>query len=372
MAAGGSGGHLVPALAIAAALQRARTDARISFIGTARGLTEDLAARAGYTTHHTSMRPFARSLRGVVGPLSLLPATVQARRILRRERADVVVGMGGYPSLPAITAARLSGVPTLVHEGNAVPGLANEAAARLTRNIAVTFASTLERFPGARVTGMPLRDAIVAFDRTQLRAEAMEAFDLDPTRKTVLVFGGSLGAATLSRAAAGLAIRWATRSDVQMIIVAGATIEATTARLAAAGVDLASAPGSARAVVRLLGYIDRMELAYAAADVVVARAGASTVCEIAAVGTAAILVPLPHARRREQHVNAASLGDIGAAIVVEDETLTVERLETLVGDLLADDAARARMAAAARTIARPDAADELAAWICELAEARGA
>ncbi|MGZ4240412.1 MAG: UDP-N-acetylglucosamine--N-acetylmuramyl-(pentapeptide) pyrophosphoryl-undecaprenol N-acetylglucosamine transferase, partial [Actinomycetota bacterium] len=279
--------------------------------------------------------------------------------IVRRENAGVVVGMGGYPSLPVVAAARTLGIPSLIPEANAVPGLANEAAARMTGNIAVSFEETMRLFRGRspRLVGLPMRDAIVRFDRAALRAEALETFGLDARSPTVLVFGGSLGAARINDAAVGLAKRWSARDDVQMIVVAGTAHASALRERMEAG----------KPTIRVLPFVERMELAYAAADVAVCRAGASTVHELAVVGLPAILIPLPFARRHEQHANARMLVDAGAASVIEDADATPETLERLLDGLLGDEAARARMAQAARTVARPHAADAMATWILSLA-----
>ena len=169
IAAGGTGGHLLPALAIASALEERAPGVTISFIGTARELDRTLVNAAGYRIHTTSVAPFKRDLRGIVAAASMLPATAQARRILRSEGASVVVGMGGYPSLPVVTAARLARLPALIHEGNAIPGLANEAAARLTTNIAVSFPETVRLFRrrSPRLVGLPMREAITRFLTTR-------------------------------------------------------------------------------------------------------------------------------------------------------------------------------------------------------------
>ncbi|HVL33981.1 MAG TPA: glycosyltransferase, partial [Actinomycetota bacterium] len=139
LAAGGTGGHLVPAVAIAEAIHRLEPDTAIVFVGTSRALDDELVRGAGYTAYATSVRPFSRSPRGLLAPMSLVPASVQARRILRSARASVAVGMGGYPSVPVIVGARWAGVPSVIHEANAVPGLANETAAAFTRNVAISF-----------------------------------------------------------------------------------------------------------------------------------------------------------------------------------------------------------------------------------------
>jgi len=364
IAAGGTGGHLVPALAIAAALEKRAPGTAISFVGTARELDRTLIPAAGYRVHTTSVAPFSRSARGAIAAASMLPATMQARRILRRERASVVVGMGGYPSLPVIAASRTMRIPALIHEANAIPGLANEAAARMTRNIAVSFPETvwLFRRRSPRLVGLPLREAILRFDRDALRREAVESLGLSPGLRTVLIFGGSLGAARLNEAAIGLAARWSAREDVQMIVVTG------TAH--AADVRERIEPG--KLTVRVLPFLERMELAYAAADVAVCRAGASTVHELAVVGLPSILVPLPVARRREQDANAGMLVGAGAAQMIDDADATPALLDAVVGPILDDRDARARMSQAARSVARPAAADEMAAWIISLTRTRRA
>lgn len=362
IAAGGTGGHLVPALAIATALQKRAPGTAISFVGTARELDRTLIPAAGYRVHTTSVAPFSRDLRGAIAAASMLPATMQARRILRDEGASVVVGMGGYPSLPVVAAARTMRIQALIHEANAIPGLANEAAARMTRNIAVSFPETVSLFRRRtpRLVGLPLRESIITFDRERLRAEAFESLGLASGLPTVLVFGGSLGAARLNEAAIGLAARWSTREDIQMVVVTG------TAHTA--GVRERIEPG--KLTVRVLPFVERMELAYAAADVAVCRAGASTIHELAVVGLPSVLVPLPIARRREQHTNARMLVDAGAATMIEDADATAGTLGTMLDGMLADPDARARMSTAARSVARPDAADAMAEWILSLAEAR--
>jgi UDP-N-acetylglucosamine--N-acetylmuramyl-(pentapeptide) pyrophosphoryl-undecaprenol N-acetylglucosamine transferase len=252
----------------------------------------------------------------------------------------------------------------LIHEANAIPGLANEAAARMTRTIAVSFPETVGLFRGRkpRLVGLPMRDAIVRFDRDALRAEALESFGLAPELKTVLIFGGSLGASRLNEAAIGLAARWSAREDVQMIIVTGSAHDA----------DVRARIEPGKLTVRALPFVQRMELAFAAADVAVCRAGASTVHELAVVGLPSVLVPLPVALRKEQHANSRMLTGVGAATMVEDANATAETLARVLDDLLADPAARARMSDAARTVARPDAAETMADWILQLAESRDA
>lgn len=358
VAAGGTGGHLIPALAVADAVRARRPDASIAFIGTSKGMEGDLVPAAGYELLVTSMKPFARSVAGLLAVGSIVPATAQARRIVRRRSATVVLGMGGYPSLPVVLAARTLGVPILLHEQNAVPGLANEVGSRVTSNVAVSFPGTVGALRHARLVGLPVRSRLSREQLAAARPEAIASFELDPARGTVLIFGGSLGATSLNRAAIALAERWRDRADVQLLIGTGRAHAETV------GAALPDGP----LVVRALPYLERMDLAYAAADVVVSRAGASTVHELAICGLPSILVPFPHARRREQDANARLLSDAGAAEIVADAALDGGRLGELLDALMDDPARRERMADAAASVALPDAAEEMASWLFALGE----
>lgn len=352
IAAGGTGGHLVPGFAIASALRAREPSLRISFIGTSRGMEGTLVPEAGYEIFTTRVRPFSRTVRGMTSAASLAPAITQAVRILARVGASIVIGMGGYASVPAVIAARVRRLPSLIHEANAIPGMANQIAMRFTRNIAVTYPQTAQSFgPRAVVTGMPLREEIATLDRTAMREEALAFFGLDASRLTVLVIGGSLGAVRIDRAVASLVQAWHERADVQFLVATGRGNEH---ELEEVGPPLCHARG----------FIDRMDLAYAAADVVIARAGSSSVAEIAAAGLPSILVPWPHARRREQHANATLLTEPGAGILLEDREL--DRLGSVLTTVLDDAHRRADMGRAARAQARTDAADRLAAWTLRL------
>lgn len=369
IAAGGTAGHVYPGLAVADALRRMRPDARISFVGTPRGIERDAVPAAGYPVELLDVIPWSRTLgaKRYAAPFSALAASTRARALLGRLAPHAVVGMGGYASLPVVLAARTRRIPTLLHEQNAIPGIANVVGVRAARRIGVTFPESRDAFPRAvevRVVGNPLRSEIASLDRTALRDEGCRAFGLDPTRRTILVTGGSLGAARLNEAAAGLAHRWRDRSDLQMLISAGREHgEALQARIAAAG--------TGALIVSCRDYLERVELAYASAEVAVCRAGAATVMELAAVGLPGILVPYPFARANHQEANARSLERAGGARVVLDRDASADSLGSLLDALLADDEARDVMAKAARSFAKPRAADDMAAWVLSLAEERG-
>lgn len=363
IAAGGTGGHIYPGLAVAEALRRAAPETRISFVGTKRGLEGRLVPEAGFDLHLVDMVPFAGREVALL-PFALVKATLQARGVLRRRSADVALGMGAYVSGPVIVAARLSGIPSVIHESGAVPGRANLAAARLTGNVATAFSEANAAFASSadvRTVGMPLGPDLAGFDRSTLRAEARKAYDLDDGTTFVLVSGGSQGAASLNRLALGLAERWRDRGDIRILLKAGARDHDTT--------EAALRANAGRHLVELTRFIDRMDHAYAAADLTVCRPGAGTVAELAVAGLPAVLVPYPHAPFDHQARNASALVEAGAALMVRDEEATPDCVGPLVEPLLDDRAKLEAMGRRSHGLAHPRAADELAAWVLQLAGA---
>jgi UDP-N-acetylglucosamine--N-acetylmuramyl-(pentapeptide) pyrophosphoryl-undecaprenol N-acetylglucosamine transferase len=361
IAAAGTGGHIYPGLALAEALRTAAPDAVISFVGTRRGLEGDIIPRAGYQLDFVDMVPFSGANRFRL-PAALLRSGVQSRALLRRRRADVAVGMGGYASAPLLLGARLARVPSLIHESGAVPGKANLVAARMTRNIATSFPAAAGAFPSGRtlrVTGMPLASEFATFDRAALRADARRQLGLPADAFVVFVMGGSQGAATLSSAAVGLGARWRDRDDLHVLLKLGAR--------AGDDVDEQVARAGADKVVHRVAYLDRIGVAYAAADVALCRAGAGTVAELAVTGLPAVLVPYPFATGDHQRDNAAELEAAGAAVIVPDAEATADRLGPILEGLAGNRAQLAAMAAGAASVGRPDAAAKLAGWVLELA-----
>ncbi|MFD9014472.1 glycosyltransferase, partial [Streptomyces sp. NPDC059552] len=319
--AGGTGGHIYPGLALAEALRAAVPAAVVSFIGTERGLETELIPGAGYRLHTVDMIPFDPALgaKRYLLPAALLRSAHQARSVLRAQGAHVVVGMGGYPSAPAVLGARLAGLPAVIHESNAVPGRANQFAARLTPHVAVAFDRSRGHLSGgdrALTTGMPISAALAGLaqlprpDRAALRAEARRALGVPFGRRLVVFNGGSLGAVRLTGAAVALAGLWQGRDDVQLLVKTG------PAALPGAVADLAASGG--QRIARAVAYLDRMDLVYAAADLVVCRAGSATVAELAATGVPSVLVPYPYAPGDHQTHNARVLSDAGAGRSVTD------------------------------------------------------
>ncbi|MFI1166088.1 UDP-N-acetylglucosamine--N-acetylmuramyl-(pentapeptide) pyrophosphoryl-undecaprenol N-acetylglucosamine transferase [Streptomyces sp. NPDC020801] len=365
--AGGTGGHIYPGLALADALRRRMPDTVISFVGTERGLETRLIPGAGYRLHTVDMIPFDRSLgaKRFTLPAALLKSAGQCRAILREQRAQVAVGMGGYPSAPVILGARLAGLPSLIHESNAVPGRANAFAARLTPHVALAFEAGGAHLPAStrpELVGMPLSGPLASLDRDAQREDARRALGVPADTGLLLVNGGSLGAARLTEAALGLAERWRGRTDVRLLIKTGpAALDAARVRLRVTGADR---------IAEAVAYLDRIDQTYAAADLVVCRAGSATVAELATIGLPAVLVPYPHAPGDHQTHNARTLTDIGAGVLLRDGDTTTASLESLVGSLFSDPGRLRAMAQAAATAGagahHREAADRLALRVLQL------
>ncbi|MBM6404117.1 undecaprenyldiphospho-muramoylpentapeptide beta-N-acetylglucosaminyltransferase [Phycicoccus sp. CSK15P-2] len=344
LAGGGTAGHVSPLLALADCLRRRDPEVAVAALGTATGLEARLVPERGYPLHEVPRVPFPRRPSADVLrlPGNLRRAVRAAGEALDATGAEVVVGFGGFVASPAYLAARRRGVPVVVHEQNARPGLANRLGARVAAQVAVTFPGT--PLPHATVTGMPLRHEIATLDRPALRSRAREHFGLADA-PTLLVTGGSLGAARLNTAFEG---------------AAGALSAAGVQVLHVTGAGKAVDPGeSTGAVYRVLEYCDRMDLAYAAADLVVARSGANTVCELTAVGLPAVYVPLPIGNG-EQRLNAATAVAAGGGLLVDDAAVDAAWVQDTVVPLALDDDRLARMAAAAASVGERDGDEQLA------------
>ncbi|WP_214369447.1 UDP-N-acetylglucosamine--N-acetylmuramyl-(pentapeptide) pyrophosphoryl-undecaprenol N-acetylglucosamine transferase [Pseudonocardia sp. H11422] len=347
VAGGGSAGHIEPALAFADAVRRLRPDAEVTALGTERGLDTQLIPARGYKLELIPPVPLPRK---PSGDLLRLPGRVRTavsrvRQVLDQVHADVVVGFGGYVALPAYLGAR-GRTPIVVHEANARAGLANKVGARFAA--AVGTAVPGSGLPGEQVVGMPLRRAITGLDRAALRAQARAHFGLPAEGPVLLVFGGSQGARTLNTAIAA-ALPGFVDARVAVLHAHGRT-----------GTAAAPAPGYVP-----LPYIDRMDLAYAAADAVLGRCGMTTVAEVTAVGLPAVYVPLPHGNG-EQALNAEPVVAAGGGVLVPDAELTGERTLAELIPLLGDLDRLAAMGAAARAAGHADADERLAHLVFEV------
>ncbi len=352
VAGGGTAGHIEPALAVADAVRAASAGARITVLGTERGLETTLVPERGY---ELTLIPPVPLPRRPTADLLRLPRRVRGsiartRAVLDETDADVVVGFGGYVALPAYLAARRGRrVPVVVHEANVRPGIANRIGARRADRVLAAVPGT--GLPGAQTVGIPLRASISGLDRAALRAEARTHFGLDPEAPVLLVFGGSQGAQSLNAAVAG-----------------------GLAALRAAGISVLHAHGPKNAAPEPAGdgyvpvpYLSRMDLAYAAADLAVCRAGAMTVAEVSAVGLPAVYVPLPHGNG-EQALNARPVVDAGGGLLVADADLTGAQLAQTAAGLLGDPERLAAMSAAAADAGHRDSAATIAQLVLETAK----
>lgn len=350
LAGGGTAGHVNPLLALADLIRATEPDAKITVLGTKEGLEARLVPDRGYELVTIARLPFPRkpNMAALKFPARYAKAVKQVRTLIRERGIDVVVGFGGYAAAPAYRAGAKEGVPVVIHEANAKPGMANRQGARSTKFVGVTFPGT--PIPNARVTGMPLRPEITSLDRLALRAEAREHFGLDPAKRTLLVTGGSLGARAINEGISGSAAA-ITAAGVQVLHIWGGLTE-----LRDPGVD----------GYRVLEYCDRMDLALAACDLAVSRAGSTTVSELAGLGVPAVFVPYSHGNG-EQRFNAASVVEAGGALLVEDAELTPAWVAGTLLPLVTNDAALADMAQRAKGAGSLDGTERLLELVHEAA-----
>lgn len=359
LAGGGTAGHTSPMIATAQALQ-SLADVDITCVGTPRGLETRVVPEAGLRLELIPPVPLPRRLTPELFavPGRLNGAVNEAGAILRNHSAQVAVGFGGYVSLPVYLAARRAKVPLVLHEGNAVPGLANRVAARFTPYVATTFPET--ELPHATHLGLPVRAAIASLDRAARRPEARRAFGLPVEGRVLLVSGGSQGARSLNLATlAALPTLLAAGVSVLHVLGPANLTDDTVPR---------SDPATGSGYVPV-GYVDEMGEAYAAADLMLGRAGAGTVMETAMTGLPTIFVPLPHGNG-EQARNATFLVEAGAGVLVADADLDAARLVGEVTTLLDDPDRLATMAATCRRLVPADASLALARLVLDVAERR--
>lgn len=348
LAGGGTAGHISPLLAIAHAIREEREDASVCAVGTASGMETRLVPAAGVDLELIGRVPLPRkpSVDLLRLPRHMAAAVRQAGRILDSRQATVVVGVGGYVCTPVYLAARRRGIPVVIHEANAKPGIANRVGARFAAAVATAFPDTPLR--GARVVGMPMRREIATLERASQRAAARAALGLEPDLPTVVVTGGSSGAQSMNRTVEAIA-REVGEQGYQLLHVTGRGKELRTPEG-----ELLRAPHYVQTE-----YVDGMEKVYAAADLLVARSGAATVCEVAAVGLPAVFVPLPIGNG-EQALNARSLVAAGGAQLVADAEFTPRFYRDTVAPLVTDAARLDEMAHASAAHGVRDAAQVMA------------
>jgi UDP-N-acetylglucosamine--N-acetylmuramyl-(pentapeptide) pyrophosphoryl-undecaprenol N-acetylglucosamine transferase len=356
LAGGGTAGHIEPALALADALRRADPRIPITCLGTERGLETRLVPFRGYDLALIPAVPLPRSLDSQLlsVPARLASAISVTTAALDRAQAEVVVGFGGYVATPAYLAARRRGISIVVHEANSRPGLANRIGVRLTRHVFTGQPGT--RLAHATYIGIPIRREIASLDRLALGDKARAHFGLRPDLPVLLVTGGSQGARSLNRAVVAAA-GWIRAAGVQVLHIIGPRSE----------IDVPP-PGGGTPYVTL-PYLDRMDLAYAAADFALCRAGAMTCAELTAVGLPAAYVPLPHGNG-EQRLNAAPIEQVGGGLIVDDSQLSPEWIADTLLPVLLDPELVAAMSHAAQGAGKRDADRWLAAAVMDVMRGR--
>jgi UDP-N-acetylglucosamine--N-acetylmuramyl-(pentapeptide) pyrophosphoryl-undecaprenol N-acetylglucosamine transferase len=360
LAGGGSAGHIEPALALADALREADSGIQVTCLGTQRGLETRLVPLRGYELELIPAVPLPRSVTPqlLTVPGRLAGAVHATGKILDRVRADVLVGFGGYVATPAYLAAKRHNVPIVVHEANPSAGIANRLGAHLTTHVFTGQPDT--RLRNSKYLGLPIRRQIADLDRFAIGDKARAHFGLRPDLPVLLVFGGSQGAKSLNRALAG-AIGAIRSAGVQVLHVTGPK---NLGEAQAADSLLAGAAASAVPYVAL-PYVDRMDLAYAAADFALSRAGAMTCAELTAVGLPAAYVPLPIGNG-EQRLNALPIVQRGGGLLVEDAELTPDWIKTSLLPVLTNIDQVAAMSEAAAGMGRKDADRWLAKAVIEI------
>ena len=351
---GGTGGHLFPALAVAGALKRSQPAPEILFVGSVRGIEATTVPQEGYPFEALPAMPMPRRL-GISllrAGLSNLRSVLRARALLDSWKPDVIFATGGFASAPVLAAARLKRVPVILHEQNSVPGVTNRLASRFAREVHIAFSAARYRFPRRdhlRLSGSPIREGIVSGSRSK----ALRLFRLDNARRTVFIFGGSQGAHRINEAVLDALPYFSKRRDIQFVIQAGQKDYGWMLE------RCRSIP--VRTWVR--PFIVEMGDAYSIADLVVCRAGALTLAELAAAGKPAILIPYPHATADHQTLNAESAVETGAAELIADRDLNGERLAERIDDLIRRPNELRRMSIHALRLARTDATERIVAAI---------
>ncbi len=354
---GGTGGHIYPAIAIANAWKEKHPSSEILFVGALGKMEMQKVPEAGYMIKGLPVAGLQRSLtlENLKFPFKLLKSLTQASQIIRQFRPDAVVGVGGYASGPVLYAAQRAGIPTLVQEQNSYAGLTNKILAKKAKRICVAYPGMDQFFPGEKIayTGNPVRKDIL--NLTGKREKAMSHFGLDPAKKTILVLGGSLGARTLNQAVL---------HDMQKLDEQGYQVlwqcgkyyyEEMKSQLADSGLTS----------IRLNEFIREMDLAYAAADVIVSRAGALSVSELSLVGKPVIFIPSPNVAEDHQTKNAMAYVSHEAALLLRDSE-AVGSLQEKVEGLLRDSDLSVQLGQNIKSLAKPDAANAIVTEIEQL------
>jgi UDP-N-acetylglucosamine--N-acetylmuramyl-(pentapeptide) pyrophosphoryl-undecaprenol N-acetylglucosamine transferase len=356
---GGTGGHVFPAIAIADAIRKIEPGASVLFVGAVGKLEMEKVPKAGYPIEGLWVSGFQRklTLQNLLFPVKLAASWWKARQIVQSFKPDVAVGVGGYASGPTLNVATSLGIPALIQEQNSYPGITNRLLAKKAARICVAYEGLERYFPADKIvlTGNPVRSDF--FENLESKKEeALAHFGLYAAKKTLLIVGGSLGARTLNEAMEAAGNMLSENVNIQVIWQMGRLYIDSFGKCSTAALPN----------VKAVPFIDRMDLAYAAADVIIARAGALTISELCLIGKPVILVPSPNVAEDHQTKNAQSLVKKDAALLVADSAAISEMMWAAL-DLLRNDTMAHKLAANIRQLARPDAAKDIAHEVIRLA-----
>ena len=348
---GGTGGHIYPALAIADEIKRRHTGCQIQFVGAEGRMEMEKVPNAGYPIDGLWITGIERKIlskKNLLFPFKLISSLLKAGKLIRKHKPQIAIGVGGFASGPLLYRAAGKGIPTLIQEQNSFPGITNKLLAKKALRICTGFPDMERWFPKSRITitGNPLRSGIS--DISGKQQEGLKHFGLSDTKKTVFIMGGSLGARSMNEATKKALEAW-DKAGIQVLWQTGK-------RFFEPNQQLVQEAGFSHVVV--LGFIDRMDLAYGAADCIVSRAGAMSISELAIVGKPSIFVPSPHVSEDHQTKNAKSLTDRNAAILLTDKAV-VDDLEATVLNLLSDEVLCTKLSASIQAQARPNAASDV-------------
>lgn len=356
---GGTGGHVFPAIAIADAIKKMRPDTEFLFVGAHGKMEMERVPKAGYAIEGLNIAGFQRSvsLKNLSFPFKLLKSLWRARNIVKRFKPDVVIGTGGYASGPVMRAAQKAAIPTLIQEQNSYAGVTNKLLGKRASKVCVAYDHMEQFFSADKIvfTGNPVRSDIINLEGK--REEGLKYYGLDPEKKTIVVIGGSLGARTLNNAMRDNVEFFEKYDGIQVIWQCGKFYEYEYTAM-----ETAKLPN-----VQCRAFIDRMDLLYAAADVVISRAGALSISELCLVGKPVVLVPSPNVAEDHQTKNALALVEKGAARLVRDGDAVEKMLQDALL-ILESEALAFSLSESIRQMGRPNAADAIAREAIKLTE----
>lgn len=357
MSGGGTGGHIYPAITIIRAIQKQVEGCEVLFIGTQQGLEADIIPKEGFDFRTIDVRGFERrlSVTNVQTIMKTVGSVWHSRKIIRDFKPDVVIGTGGYVCGPVLLAASMMGIPTMIQEQNVIPGITNKILSRFVDKIAVGYGEAKKYFTHQEkvfVSGNPIRGEVI----TATREEGIAALGLDPTKRTILISGGSRGARSINQAMLQVHQHFAGRKDIQLLHVTGQNeYNGIVGNLKQRCIDITKVGN-----IIIKPYLYNMPQALAVADIAIFRAGAVGLAELTARGIPSILIPYPYAAENHQEFNARVMEQQGAAVVIRDAELNGARLIEVMNELVNSPQKLDAMATASRTLGHPEAAECIA------------